>query len=100
MTVLAHQTIGNEKTLAEVVKARSAVQRTQNQIEKQSNAIAQEVWRAEDKVKAAKEAHKKATIELTQAELLEKEAKKHQQPQMTLQRRQKIEQQQQPRLRL
>ncbi|MEX6283112.1 hypothetical protein AB6F89_15275 [Providencia hangzhouensis] len=72
---LAHQTIGNEKTLAEVVKARSAVQRTQNQIEKQSNAIAQEVWRAEDKVKAAKEAHKKATIELTQAELLEKEAK-------------------------
>ncbi|MEX0397330.1 hypothetical protein KDV94_15760 [Providencia rettgeri] len=72
---LAHQTIGNEKTLAEVVKARSAVQRTQNQIEKQSNAIAQEVWRAEDKVKAAKEAHKKASIELTQAELLEKEAK-------------------------
>ncbi|USR66196.1 hypothetical protein NFC79_06280 [Providencia stuartii] len=72
---LAHQTIGNEKTLAEVVKAKSAVQRTQNQIEKQSNAIAQEVWRAEDKVKAAKEAHKKASIELTQAELLEKEAK-------------------------
>ncbi len=72
---LAHQAIGNEKTLAEVVKARSAVQRTQNQIEKQSNAIAQEVWRAEDKVKATKEAHKKASIELTQAELLEKEAK-------------------------
>ncbi|WP_265497316.1 hypothetical protein [Providencia rustigianii] len=72
---LAHETIGNEKTLAEVVKSRGAAQRTQNQIEKQSTAIAQEVWKAEDKVKSAKEAHKKATIELTQAELLEKEAK-------------------------
>ncbi|WP_052956412.1 hypothetical protein [Moellerella wisconsensis] len=72
---LAHEAIGNEKTLAEVVKARSAAQRTQNQIEKQSTAIAQEVWKAEDKVKSAKEAHKKATIELTQAEALEKQAK-------------------------
>ncbi|UNH40007.1 hypothetical protein MNY66_06360 [Moellerella wisconsensis] len=71
---LAHQTIGNEKTLAEVTKARSTVQRTQNQIEKQSTEIAQEVWKAEDKVKSAKENLHNTTIELNKAKGLEAQA--------------------------
>lgn len=71
---LAHQTVGNEKTLAEVTKARSTVQRTQNQIEKQSTEIAQEVWKAEDKVKSAKENLHNTTIELNKAKGLEAQA--------------------------
>lgn len=71
---LAHQTVGNEKTLAEVTKARTTVQRTQNQIEKQSTEIAQEVWKAEDKVKSAKENLHNTTIELNKAKGLETQA--------------------------
>lgn len=72
---LAHETIGNEKTLAEVIKARKAVQQTANQIDKQSTEIAQAVWAAEDKIKTAKENQAKATIELAEAATLEQKAK-------------------------
>ncbi|MDH2398168.1 hypothetical protein QDQ39_20390 [Providencia rettgeri] len=64
----------NEKTLAEVTKARTAVQRTQNQIDKQSTEIANDVWKAEDKVKAAKENLHNTTIELNKAKGLEAQA--------------------------
>ncbi|HGY1116620.1 TPA: hypothetical protein ACNUX9_003487 [Providencia rettgeri] len=64
----------NERTLAEVTKARTAVQRTQNQIDKQSNEIANDVWKAEDKVKAAKENLHNTTIELNKAKGLEAQA--------------------------
>ncbi|MEY0983185.1 hypothetical protein AB7206_21710 [Providencia alcalifaciens] len=64
----------NERTLAEVTKARTAVQRTQNQIDKQSTEIANDVWKAEDKVKSAKENLNNTTIELNKAKGLEAQA--------------------------
>ncbi|WP_272516387.1 MULTISPECIES: hypothetical protein [unclassified Providencia] len=64
----------NERTLAEVTKARTAVQRTQNQIDKQSTEIANDVWKAEDKVKSAKENLHNTTIELNKAKGLEAQA--------------------------
>ncbi|WP_272693970.1 hypothetical protein [Providencia sp. PROV036] len=64
----------NERTLAEVTKARTAVQRTQNQIDKQSTEIANDVWKAEDKVKVAKENLHNTTIELNKAKGLEAQA--------------------------
>ncbi|MTC60409.1 hypothetical protein GKR50_10305 [Providencia rustigianii] len=71
---LNNEMSSNERTLAEVTKSRTAVQRTQNQIDKQSGEIAQDVWKAEDKVKSAKENHRNATIELSKAKGLEAQA--------------------------
>ncbi|MEQ5111166.1 hypothetical protein [Providencia vermicola] len=71
---LNNEMSSNERTLAEVTKARTAVQRTQNQIDKQSTEIANDVWKAEDKVKAAKENLHNTTIELNKAKGLEAQA--------------------------
>jgi len=71
---LNNEMSSNERTLAEVTKARTAVQRTQNQIDKQSTEIANDVWKAEDKVKSAKENLNNTTIELNKAKGLEAQA--------------------------
>lgn len=65
------QITNSEKAVADAVRARSAVEATQNKILKQSNAAVKEVTDAEDKVKKTKEASVLASQKVTQAVALE-----------------------------
>ena len=61
----------SEKAVAEAVRARNAVDITQNKIIRQSDAAIKEVTAAEDRLTAAKNASLTATQKLTQARALE-----------------------------